>query len=114
MTFLQATKKETGNQLISWEGGGRKKKKVLKMLEMLETNHLPQTYGRNQRKKKKKHLYCSPLQILVMEVFPHGGQDYCKKITGDRWAKGQKKTNASREKSQLQTYLKLLLLIIMR
>lgn len=53
MTFLQATKKETGNQLISWEGGGRKKKKVLKMLEMLETNHLPQTYGRNQRKKKK-------------------------------------------------------------
>lgn len=64
--------------------------------------------------KKKKHLYCSPLQILVMEIFPHGGQDYCKKITGDRWAKGQKKTNASREKSHPQTYLKLLLLIIMR
>lgn len=37
------------------------------MLEMLETNHLPQTYGRNQRKKKKKTLI-----LFTSPDFSHG------------------------------------------
>lgn len=36
------------------------------MLEMLETNHLPQTYGRNQRKKKKT------LILFTSPDFSHG------------------------------------------
>lgn len=55
MTFLQATKKETGNQLISWEGGGRKKKSIKNVRDVRDESFTSDLW--KESKEKKKNTY---------------------------------------------------------
>lgn len=66
MTFLQATKKETGNQLISWEGGGRKKKSIKNVRDVRDESFTSDLWKESKEKKKKT------LILFTSPDFSHG------------------------------------------
>lgn len=58
MTFLQAAKKETGNQLISWGGGGGEEKKSIKNIR--DKSFTSDLWKESKEKKKTLILFTSP------------------------------------------------------